>query len=273
MNHAEDVADAARMVAFAMGRGRVPAHSRDYHKLVQRFDVDPAFAHMVRMVAKGFDLTVLDVDHRSGLVLGTTPESEFAISPAELVSAPADRPLYLLAQLTIASLAFPRPEDLDNDEHVGRVSVARVDELVRAHARDIERRLDESGVDTDPPAGKPGLEALWRAYLRRNATGKTKGDHTPHGATQRLVERAIKHLVAYGFLRWLNEEDGGTYTTHVKYRLQVRDLAAGDMLEELASMGIAAMPKDSHGAPPPAAHGGSEDALPAPEPHAFDRLT
>ncbi|MFC9228451.1 hypothetical protein ACFTZI_05685 [Streptomyces decoyicus] len=245
MNSCEDIAEAARMVAFAMGRGKTPSRSGDYARYIQRFDTEAEFAQMVRMVAKGFDLTVLEVDRRAGLVLGTTPETDFAVSVSDLVRDPDDRPLYLLAQLTIAALAFPRPEDLDDEEYVGRVSVAMVDEQVRAHASDIERRIVQTGEDIDPPAGRPGLEALWRAYLRRNATGKTKGDKTPQAATRRLVDKALRHLAEYGFLRKISDEADGTYATHVKYRLQIRDLAAGEMLQELASMGIAVMPRDS----------------------------
>ncbi|MEH0542422.1 hypothetical protein QA802_04795 [Streptomyces sp. B21-105] len=134
MNRHEDAAEAARMVAFAMARRKAPARSGDYARLVQRFDTEPDFAQVVRKVAQGFDLTVLEVHPMTGLVLGTTPETDFGVSVSDLVPQTADRPLYLLAQLTIAAMVFPRPEDLDDDEHVGRISVKQVDEEVRVLA-------------------------------------------------------------------------------------------------------------------------------------------
>ncbi|MEU9028128.1 hypothetical protein AB0D46_11410 [Streptomyces sp. NPDC048383] len=244
MNLHEVVAEAAKMVAFAMARGKAPARSGEYARLVQRFDTEPEFAQTVRKIAQGFDLTVLEVHHMPGLVLGTTPETAFAVSVSELVPQTADRPLYLLAQLTIASLAFPHPEDLDDDEYIGRVSVRQVDEEVRAYATVIERRLVQTGSDADPPAEQPGLEGLWRAYLRRNATGKTQGEKTtPRAATRALARKAFTHLVEHGFVRKVSDEDGGVYVTNVKYRLQIRDQAAGDMLRELAALGVAAMPR------------------------------
>lgn len=179
MNQYEDAADAARMVALAMARGKAPARSGEYTRLVQRFDTEPEFAQLVRKVAQGFELTVLEVHPKPGLVLGTTPETDFAVSVSELVPQTTDRPLYLLAQLTIAALAFPRPEDLDDDEYVGRISVKQVDEEVRALASAIERRLALTDSDVDPPTGQPGLEGLWRAYLRRNATGQTRAGGPP----------------------------------------------------------------------------------------------
>ncbi|MFI5751041.1 hypothetical protein ACIBBE_35210 [Streptomyces sp. NPDC051644] len=242
MNRHEEAAEAARMVAFAMARRKAPARSGEYARLVQRFDTEPDFAQMVRKIAHGFELTVLEVHPLTGLVLGTTPETDFAVSVSDLVPQTADRPLYLLAQLTIAAMAFPRPEDLDDDEHVGRISVKQVDEEVRVLASTIERRLAQTDEDIDPPSDQPGLEGLWRAYLRRNATGKTQTDRAPRSSTRALVKKAFTHLESHGFVRKLSDEDAGTYVTNVKYRLQIRDQAARDMLEELAALGVAALP-------------------------------
>ena len=263
MNRHEDAADAARMVGFAMARRKAPARSGEYARLVQRFDTEPDFAQVVRKVAQGFDLTVLEVHPQTGLVLGTTPETDFAVSVSDLVPQTSDRPLYLLAQLTIAAMVFPRPEDLDDDEHVGRISVREVDDEVRVRASTIERRLAHSGEDVDPPSDQLGLEGLWRAYLRRNATGKTKTQtgRAPQASTRALVKRAFTHLESHGFASKVSDEDAGTYVTHVKYRLQIRDQAARDMLQELAALGVAALPTD--GAPGPAQP--SPDARPSPD--------
>ncbi|MEU3299686.1 hypothetical protein ABZ729_07665 [Streptomyces sp. NPDC006678] len=268
MNRHEDAAEAARMVAFAMARRKAPARSGDYAHLVQRFDTEPDFAQMVRKVAQGFDLTVLEVHPLTGLVLGTTPETDFAVSVSDLVPQTADRPLYLLAQLTIAAMVFPRPEDLDDDEHVGRISVRQVDDEVRVRASTIERRLAQTGEDVDPPSGQPGLEGLWRAYLRRNATGKTKTQtgRAPQASTRALVKRAFTHLESHGFASKVSDEDAGTYVTHVKYRLQIRDQAAREMLQELAALGVAALPTDgapSHAQPSADAQPSPDDAVPA----------
>jgi hypothetical protein len=242
MNQYEDAADAARMVALAMARGKAPARSGEYARLVQRFDTEPEFAQLVRKIAQGFELTVLEVHPKPGLVLGTTPETDFAVSVSELVPQITDRPLYLLAQLTVAALAFPRPEDLDDDEYVGRITVKQVDEEVRALASAIEHRLALTDSDVDPPTGQPGLEGLWRAYLRRNATGQTRAGGPPRTSTRALVRRAFTHLTDNGFLHKVSDEHAGTYNTNIKYRLQIRDQAARDMLQELAELGVAVLP-------------------------------
>ncbi|MEU1535266.1 hypothetical protein [Streptomyces fagopyri] len=267
MNRHEDAAEAARMVAFAMARRKAPARSGEYARLVQRFDTEPDFAQVVRKVAQGFELTVLEVHPMTGLVLGTTPETDFAVSVSDLVPQTTDRPLYLLAQLTIAAMVFPRPEDLDDDEHVGRISVRQVDEEVRVLASTIERRLAQSGGDVDPPSDQPGLEGLWRAYLRRNATGMTKAqtDRAPRASTRALVKKAFTHLESHGFVRKVSDEDAGTYVTNVKYRLQIRDQAARDMLQELAALGVAALPEDGtpgYDQPSPDDHPSLDDATP-----------
>ncbi|MFG2978487.1 hypothetical protein ACGFYY_36570 [Streptomyces sp. NPDC048331] len=242
MTQYDDVAAAARMVALAMTRGKSPARSGEYARLVRRFDTEPDFAQLVRKVAQGFDLTVQEVHPQAGLVLATTTETDFAVSVTDLVPNAENRPLYLLAHLAIASRAFPRPEDLDVDEHVARVSVQKVDEDVRAYATVLERRAAAADEDTDPPADSPGLEGLWRAYLRRNPTGRTGKDRTPRSATYALVRKAFTHLEQRGFVRATSEEEGGTYATNVLYRLHIRDQAAREMLQELATLGVAALP-------------------------------
>jgi hypothetical protein len=260
----EDIADAARMVALALGRKKVPARSGEYARLVQRFDTEPDFAQKVRKVAQGFDLTVLEVHRMPGLVLGTTPETDFAVRAAELVPQAADRQLYLLAQLVIAALAFPRPEDLDDEDYIGRVTVKQVDEEIRSLAQAIERRLAQSDTDTDPPADQPGLEGLWRAYLRRNSTGNTETDKRPRSSTYSLVRRALQHLSDHGFVRKVSEEDAGTYVTNVKYRLQIRDQAARDMLQELAALGVAVLPAQHEAGRPEPAADTEPDVAPVP---------
>ena len=253
MTQYDDVAAAARMVALAMTRGKSPARSGEYARLVRRFDAEPDFAQLVRKVAQGFDLTAQEAHPQAGLILATTPETDFAVSVADLVPQTEHRPLYLLAHLAIASRAFPRPEDMDDDEHVARISVHKVDEDVRAYAAVLERRAAAAGEDTNPPAGSPGLEGLWRTYLRRNPTGRTDKDRTPLSATYALVKKAFTHLEQRGFVRGTSEEGGGTYATNVQYRLHIRDQAAQDMLQELAALGVAALAQHDATPPPGAA--------------------
>ncbi|WUH97773.1 hypothetical protein OHR68_30290 [Spirillospora sp. NBC_00431] len=243
MTDGQLIADATRMVSFAMGRGKAPAQSSEYVRMVRRYDTDPEFASAVHAAARGFDCTVLDVDRRSGLILGTTLETEFAVSVTKLVRERTDRPLYLLAHLTIAALAFPSPDNLDDDVFVNRVSVMEVDQQVRTYATAISRRLEGTATDQHAPADQPGLEPLWRSYLRRNATGKLpEADGPPQATTFKLISRAFTHLVDYGFMRKVSDEGKGTYATTVKYRIHIRELASTRLLDDLARLGVAALP-------------------------------
>lgn len=68
------------------------------------------------------------------------------------------------------------------------------------------------------------------------------------------MKKAFAHLESHGFVRKVSDEDAGTYVTNVKYRLQIRDQAARDMLEELAALGVAVLPTDgtpNHDQPSP----------------------
>ncbi len=150
----------------------------------------------------------------------------------------ADRFLHGLAHLAVAALAFPRPEDLADDTYIGRVSVHGVDAFVRQACRRLEERAEQSGENTDPATGAPGLEAAWRVYTRRSATGATKDARRLAGSTTGIIGKAMAFLTDSGFLQRTGDEAGGTYRTTARYQLQVRDMAGNAAMAELLDLGV-----------------------------------
>ncbi|MEW2315476.1 hypothetical protein [Streptomyces bauhiniae] len=237
-----DAADAARLVAFGLQPKLQPARDQEYTELLRRYREDGAFARLADAVATGLGLVVLEVSARAGMAVTAAEDSVFAVRMGDYArrttADSADRFLHGLAHLAVAALAFPRPEDLADDSYIGRVTVNGVDAFVRQACRRLEERAEESGENTDPVTDAPGLEAAWRIWARRSATGATKDARRPAASTTGIVAKALGFLTDSGFLQRTGDDHGGTYRTTARYQLQVRDMAGGAALGELLELGV-----------------------------------
>ncbi|MEU6466683.1 hypothetical protein [Streptomyces sp. NPDC046976] len=237
-----DAADAARLVAYGLQPKLQPARDQDYTDLLRRYREDPAFARLADAVAAGLGLVVLEVSPRAGMAVTAAEDSVFAVRMGDYArrttADSGDRFLHGLAHLAVAALAFPRPEDLADDGYIGRVTVNGVDAFVRQACRRLEERAEEQGENTDPATDAPGLEAAWRIWARRSATGATKDARRPASSTTGIVAKALAFLTDSGFLQRTGDEGGGTYRTTARYQLQVRDLAGTAAMAELIELGV-----------------------------------
>ena len=237
-----DAADAARLVAFGLQPKLQPARDQEYTELLRRYREDPAFARLADAVAAGLGLVVLEVSPRAGMAVTAAEDSVFAVRMGDYARRTSadggDRFLHGLAHLAVAALAFPRPEDLADDGYIGRVSVNGVDAFVRQACRRLEERADEQGENTDPATDAPGLEAAWRIWARRTATGATKDARRLAGSTTGIVGKAVAFLTDSGFLQRTGDDNGGTYRTTARYQLQVRDMAGSAAMAELLELGV-----------------------------------
>ncbi|MEU4037588.1 hypothetical protein [Streptomyces collinus] len=237
-----DAADAARLVAFGLQPRLQPARDQEYTELLRRYRDDPAFARLADAVAAGLGLVVLEVSPRAGMAVTAAEDSVFAVRMGDYArrttADSGDRFLHGLAHLALAALAFPRPEDLADDSYIGRVTVNGVDAFVRQACRRLEERAEEQGQNTDPATEAPGLEAAWRIWARRSATGATKDARRPAASTTGMVAKAAAFLTDSGFLQRTGDEHGGTYRTTARYQLQVRDMAGAAAMTELLELGV-----------------------------------
>ncbi|WP_053748522.1 hypothetical protein [Streptomyces sp. MMG1533] len=237
-----DAADAARLVAFGLQPKLQPARDQEYTELLRRYREDPPFARLADAVAAGLGLVVLEVSPRAGMAVTAAEDSVFAVRMGDYARRTSadggDRFLHGLAHLAVAAMAFPRPEDLADDGYIGRVSVNGVDAFVRQACRRLEERADEQGENTDPATDAPGLEAAWRIWVRRSATGATKDARRLAGSTTGIVGKAVAFLTDSGFLQRTGDDSGGTYRTTARYQLQVRDMAGSAAMAELLELGV-----------------------------------
>ncbi|KAK1186391.1 hypothetical protein B7755_040005 [Streptomyces sp. NBS 14/10] len=250
-----DAADAARLVAFGLQPKLLPARDVEYAELLRRHRDDPTFARLADAVAAGLGLIVLEVSTRAGMAVAAAEDSVFAVRMGDYArrasTDSADRFLHGLAHLAVAAMAFPRPEDLADDGYIGRVTVNGIDAFVRQACRRLEERAEEEGENTDPATDAPGLEAAWRVYARRSATGATKDARRLAGSTTGIVGKAVAFLVDSGFLQRTGDDAGGAYRTTARYQLQVRDMAGSAAMAELLELGVVPMSDGSATLLPP----------------------
>ncbi|WFB06326.1 hypothetical protein LRS74_04155 [Streptomyces sp. LX-29] len=237
-----DAADAARLVAFGLQPKLLPARDVEYAELLRRHRDDPAFARLADAIAAGLGLVVLEVSTRAGMAVTAAEDSVFAVRMGDYArrtaADSADRFLHGLAHLAVAAMAFPRPEDLADDGYIGRITVNGVDAFVRQACRRLEERAEAEGENTDPASDAPGLEAAWRVYARRSATGATKDARRLAGSTTGIVGKAVAFLVDSGFLQRTGDDAGGAFRTTARYQLQVRDMAGSAAMAELLELGV-----------------------------------
>ncbi|NUK75700.1 hypothetical protein, partial [Streptomyces lunaelactis] len=229
-------------VSFGLQPKLLPARDAEYAELLRRYREDTAFARLADAVATGLGLVVLEVSPRAGMAVAAGEDSVFAVRMGDYArrasSDSADRFLHGLAHLAVATMAFPRPEDLADDGYIGRITVNGVDAFVRQACRRLEERADEQGENTDPATEAPGLEVAWRIYARRSATGATKDARRLAGSTTGIVGKAVAFLTDSGFLQRTGDDAGGAYRTTARYQLQVRDMAGGAAMAELLELGV-----------------------------------
>ncbi|MEU8543586.1 hypothetical protein AB0C52_26955 [Streptomyces sp. NPDC048717] len=250
-----DAADAARLVSFGLQPKLLPARDAEYAELLRRYREDSAFARLADAVATGLGLVVLEVSPRAGMAVTAAEDSVFAVRMGDYArraaTDAADRFLHGLAHLAVAAMAFPRPEDLADDGYIGRLTVNGVDAFVRQACRRLEERAEQEGENTDPATDAPGLEAAWRIYARRSATGATKDARRLAGSTTGIVGKAVAFLTDSGFLQRTGDESGGAYRTTARYQLQVRDMAGSAALAELLELGVVSVSDGSATLLPP----------------------
>lgn len=240
----DDATDAARLIVLGMRPKQVPRRDLDYADLVRCYANDEDFADLVRAVANGFDLIVLDVNERSGMVLGPRTDSIFIVRIDEyarrsgLSGRGLDKVIHGLAHLATAAIAFPRPDDLANDTYVGYVAVDQVDAVVRDACRVLKERAAVAEENQDPIDTAPDLERAWRAYDRRPAASKTKDDRLATDSTRGMITKAVRFLADQGLLIQRAGDTAGAYRTTPRYQTMVRELAANAAFKELTDMGV-----------------------------------
>ncbi|MGC1478884.1 MAG: hypothetical protein WA771_00145, partial [Chthoniobacterales bacterium] len=125
---------AGRLIGFALRPKLNPADSADYLEVVREFLADASAMQLLERIARGLGLRVLELNVRSGLVLGTSADSAFEIHRDDYHArmSASDRIVQGMIHLAIAAWCFPRAEDLGEADDVipARLTVEALVEYV-----------------------------------------------------------------------------------------------------------------------------------------------
>ena len=228
------IRDAARLVQWGLRVRARPAQEPEYKRLVDQYHDDPGFRGVVRAIAEGLGVALVDVGDY-GAILAPQDDSVFALRGADFrptSSSVEDRLLDGLIQLAIAATVFPSSRDLEEDPAMARppVTVSEIESGLRTLC---ERLFDQAKDQPDPIAGHEGFEEAWRVYHRRLAAMETKDGSSARRTTRRLVEINLERLREHGgFTRDTRGEEAAYQPTY-RYQALVRELAANDALHRV----------------------------------------
>jgi hypothetical protein len=219
---------AGRLLQWGLRPLARPAQEAEYHELVERYFDEAPFRVIVRELADGLGLRVLDVSEH-GVVLAPQDDSVFVLKPAEFrpgSSKVDDRLLDGLAQVAIASTVFPRARDLDEDPDLVRTPVT-VDEI-EAQLRQLCERLSEEArgaPDPDADDERRGLTEAWRVYMQRLDTMETRDSRKAMRATRRIIEYSLERLRDFGCFTQVRQGEEAAWQSTRRYQVMVQQLA------------------------------------------------
>jgi hypothetical protein len=231
----EDAHRAGQLLQWGLRPRSRPAQEPEYQELIERYLDHAEFRLLVREIARGLGMIVLDAGEH-GIVVGPSLDSVFALKPADFRNQPSadDRLLDGLVQLAIAATIFPRARDFEEDATYARppVTVDEVEETLRRLAELIE---EEHRGKPDPVASdeESGLNEAWRVYHRRLAAMETRDDRKAQRATRRVIEFGLDRLRDFGCFTREIRNGQSLYQPTWRYQVLVKELAATTVYREV----------------------------------------
>ncbi len=206
-----------------------PAQDERYRELLTQFHDEAEFRDVVKDVAEGLGLMVLDSGEH-GVVFGPLEGSVFHLKPADFRSNSStvdDRLLDGLVQLAIAATVFPRAADLDEDSLIARkpVAVEEVDDLLRSLC---ERLKSEAKGDSDPSVEDEaaGLAEAWRVYFHRAQTSPANNGRISRSSIRGTIQFNLDRLKELGCFSRHESRSRVEWQPLWRYQVQVKELAA-----------------------------------------------
>ncbi len=258
MNDDRDAFLAGRLIQWGLRPKAIPFNEPEYRELIDRYIDRPAFRALVREIADGLGLVVLDASDR-GIFLGTQDNSVFGLKPSDFRgsrSTADDRLLDGLVQVAIAATIFPRQQDLDEDSLEAKPSITcrEVDDLLRKLCAENKQRTSD-----DPDAAVDdmhrGFQEAWRVYEARPAVRTTGQGSLAANSTQGLICRHLYQLVDHACFIASGQEPDENFRPTLRYQILVKQLASTALYRQVQSLMDSAA-----GRRPEAVETGGEDA-------------
>ncbi|MEN8214909.1 MAG: hypothetical protein ABFS56_00720 [Pseudomonadota bacterium] len=214
------IEEAAYLVSCGL-KPKLNTHNNSrYCDCIDTYQTDDEYREMVKQIAAGFGLRVLDVS-KLGIVMAVVEkQSPFRPILADHIhtrfAKVEQRLMFGATILTIAAICFPNESSFDYDR-------ARYVTVTDVRLRLIQ--LAESFNDKQDEV-VPGLTNAWEVIKEKAPIMRTPSGAHKIGSLAWVVEQAFKYLAEQKFISLKADDEDDTYRTHSKFRVYVREFAA-----------------------------------------------
>ncbi|MCK5523955.1 MAG: hypothetical protein KAI83_12555 [Thiomargarita sp.] len=217
------IEDAAYLVSCGLKPKLNPHNNIRYRECIDAYQTDDEYREMVKQIVTGFGLRVLDVS-KLGIVMAVVEkQSPFRPILADHINTRfaevEQRLMFGATILTIAAICFPNESSFDYDR-ARYVTVKDVRQRLIQLAESFNDKRDEQEV-------VPGLTDAWEVINEKAPIARhpSSGRHKA-GSLFWVVEQTFKYLAEQKFISLKADEEDGTYRTHSKFRIYVREFSA-----------------------------------------------
>ncbi|GAB2903886.1 hypothetical protein GCM10027202_36180 [Microvirgula curvata] len=224
------VENAARLVYKGLQSSQSPATDGQYRELLGLYRALPNFAEMVRSIAAGLELDVLDFSERGLMLAPTSKDSRFAVRMTDLRAGlkPDQKAVLLLAHVAIASVFFPTTDGVEDDNYVPPpASIGEFRDALGTLARHLKEDAQEN------PEIPQELAPGWDLVCALPGVVPSAQRASPNSVTG-LVSIALNNMQHGGLVRLdreASEEAQMTYTATHRLRVQLRELTLRALFE------------------------------------------
>lgn len=229
--------NAARLIYKGLQTNLSPANDIEYRELLGLYSADTSFQDMARDIAKGLDLSILDVTQDWGIVLvPASGTSRFALRLTDIRQnmTPDAKAGLVLAHIAVAAAFFPTTDGLDDDNYIPPpVAVAEFRDSLVTLARRLKDAANAAEAGSTAFADAPAeLRPGWEAIVSLPVMVPGAQRATPNSVVG-LVRLALLNMTQHGLVRidTDREDDSATYTPTHRYRVQLRELTLKRLFE------------------------------------------
>ncbi len=226
-----DIKSASELIALALRKPLVnPNRSGGlYSDLINTYHASGEFAEIVRSIAEGFGLRILDVNE-NGLFLAATGEESPFRAKLETINTslltPELRQIFGLALATIAAIYYQTNTSLLEDMAPSTTVYQVREELINIARTRIE---DINNGDED----YSDIDEACRVILEIPVTNSTEKGGQKKNTLTRWIQKAFDFLKDEGFVK---DRGNGEYTAYSRFRVHMREFMAIEAYQTVAEI-------------------------------------
>lgn len=225
---------AGELLRFALDPKESIFQNSRYAELVQQLSTNSSLRIIFDNFLDGLGLTLLDVNAQ-GVFLGAREKSPFAFKMESYrkVSRAEERVAHGMILLALTAYCFPTADVLDQEIAILRPRFSC--DQVAQYLKDLCKAA-KTGAESDPEHVSVEFQTAWN-YLENQPTIKETADgKVSQQSLTGMVQYAANFLTEQGLLRFISDDNHGTFQPTPAFRVQVRDLASHETLRIIQAM-------------------------------------